>query len=131
MVAVLDDMAAAAFAPVLGKLVRRWTSPAFGLMPEDAAVLKAGYAELVRARDVWLASRGFPSAGRPAEMAAVSTADMEITTLKAGELLNLTPSRVRQLCRAGLLSGRKVDGRWMVRRSAVVAYPMASRRTAA
>ena len=53
---------------------------------------------------------------------APESVDMEITTEEVAELLNRTDSRIRQLCRSGLLPARKVDGRWMVRRSALVSY---------
>jgi excisionase family DNA binding protein len=57
------------------------------------------------------------------EMAPASTVDMkEIDTAKVAELLNLTTSRTRQLLRSGVLPGRKVGRRWLIRRSAVLAY---------
>jgi hypothetical protein len=53
---------------------------------------------------------------------AESLLEMEISPKAAGEFLRLTDSRVRQLLRDGLLPGRLVGRRWVVRRSDVLSY---------
>lgn len=54
-----------------------------------------------------------------------------LTTPQAADRLGLTASRVRQLLRAGILTGRRVGRDWLIDRTAVDALPPESaRRTA-
>jgi excisionase family DNA binding protein len=48
--------------------------------------------------------------------------DEMITPEEASVLLDVSPSRVRQLLRSGELPGRRVGGRWLIDCSDVVAY---------
>ena len=120
--AEIDGMPSAWFARMLEKPVRQWISPASGLTPEDAAGLKAGFDELVRAAGEWRASRGFPSARRSTEMAAASLQREELTPKEAEALLGVSDYRVRQLLRDGKPPGRLEGRRWTVKRSDVIAY---------
>jgi excisionase family DNA binding protein len=120
-------MCAAVFASMLREPLKRRVSAASGIHPDNAAELRAAFDALERVGEGWMASR------RPisvvsrlprlsTEIAPASVVDMEIDTEKAAELLNLTTSRVRQLLRSGVLPGRLVGRRWVVKRSAVIAY---------
>jgi excisionase family DNA binding protein len=121
--AVISPMAAAVFAQMLERPLMRRISPASGIHPDNAAELREMYAELDRVGRGWVASRPISVACRSlTEIAPGSVADMEMSTEKAAELLRLTDSRVRQLLRAGVLPGRKVGRRWVVKRSDVLAY---------
>jgi excisionase family DNA binding protein len=120
--AVVSPMAAAVFAQMLERPLQRRISLSSGIHPENAAELREVYAELDRVGRMWMASRPRKSAGCVTEMNAGSVADMEINTEKAGELLRLTDSRIRQLLRDETLPGRKVGRRWVVKKSDVLAY---------
>jgi excisionase family DNA binding protein len=75
----------------------------------------------MRSRPISVVSRPLTEIGQD------SAVDMEISPRKASELLRVTDSRVRQLLRSGELPGRKVGPRWLVKRSAVLAYVMPRR----
>jgi hypothetical protein len=130
---VVSPLAAAVFAAMLRQPLRRRISPTTGIHPSNAAELWAAFSELERVGEVWKGSRGPISvSSRPVtEMHAGLSPDMEISSEKAGELLDRTTSRVRQLLRSGELSGRKVGGRWVVRKRDVLAYANSSGRLAA
>jgi excisionase family DNA binding protein len=115
-------MAAAVFSQMLARPLRARIAASSGIHPDNAAELREMYAELDRVGRVWMASRPRKSAGCVTEINAGSVADMEINTEKAAELLRLTDARIRQLLRDGSLPGRKVGRRWVVMRSAVIAY---------
>lgn len=68
----------------------------------------------------WRASVGASTEVPTAEMAPPS--DEEISATTAAEVLNLTPSRVRQLLRSEVLPGRKVAGTWLVYRSTLATH---------
>jgi excisionase family DNA binding protein len=124
--AVISPLACAVFAAMLDKPLRRRISLASGIHPGNAAELREMYAELERVGRGWMRSRRISVAAVPAasvtEMGSGSVADMEIDTVKAAELLRFTTSRVRQLLRAGVLPGRKVGRRWVVKKSDILAY---------
>jgi excisionase family DNA binding protein len=120
-------MAAAVFAQMLERPLRRRIAASSGIHPDNAAELRVMYAELDRVGRDWMRSRRSISVGSrlsrlSTEIAPASVVDMEIDTKKAAELLNLTTSRVRQLLRSGVLPGRLVGRCWVVKRSAVIAY---------
>lgn len=48
--------------------------------------------------------------------------DHELTTQDAAELLKISVSEIRALCRTGVLRCSRVRGRWYLSRSAVAAY---------
>jgi excisionase family DNA binding protein len=109
------------FAEMLAKGLRRRIGPASGARPEIAAQLKADFAELRRSGDEWEAARRISVGVRPVtEMAAALP--QEMSPKQAGEMLNRTDSRVRQLLRRGDLPGRRDGRRWVVRRADVEAY---------
>jgi excisionase family DNA binding protein len=110
----------------------RRISPASGIDPANRAELLAAFEGLDRVGQEWMRLRRTISvASRPLmEINARSVADLEIDTEKAAELLNLTTSRVRQLLRSGDLPGRVVGRRWVVKRSAVIAYRVAGKAAA-
>jgi len=123
---LVSGMCAAGFASMLRVPLQRRISLASGIHPGNAAELREMYAELDRVGRVWMASRPRISVVSQlprlsTEMASDSSADM-INTKIAGDMLRLTDSRIRQLLRAGELPGRKVGRRWLVKRSAVLAY---------
>jgi excisionase family DNA binding protein len=120
--AVVSPMAAAVFAQMLERPLRRRICASTGIDPHNAAELREMYAELARVGQGWMASRPRKSAGCVTEINAGSVADMEINTEKAAELLRLTDSRVRQLLRDETLPGRKVGRRWVVQKSDVLAF---------
>jgi excisionase family DNA binding protein len=120
-------MAAAVFASMLREPLKRRISAASGIHPDNAAELRAGFDALDRVGQGWMRSQRSISvasqASRPVtEIDRGSVVDMEIDTKKASELLRQTTSRTRQLLRSGELQGRKVGRRWLVKRSAVIAY---------
>ncbi|HSX68769.1 helix-turn-helix domain-containing protein [Nocardioides sp.] len=53
---------------------------------------------------------------------AVAPRDDLVTVAEAATLGRVTPDRVRQLVREGVLPGQKVDGRWMVRAGGLAAW---------
>jgi excisionase family DNA binding protein len=121
---LVSGMCAAVFASMLRVPLRRRVSLASGIDPANRDELLSNFEELARVGRGWMASRPRVSvaAGSVTEMVSASSVDMEINTEKAAELLNLTTSRVRQLLRSGELPGRLVGRRWVVKRSAVMAY---------
>jgi excisionase family DNA binding protein len=133
---LVSPLAAAVFASMLREPLRRRTCVSTGIAPRNAAELRAAFDALDRVGEEWMRSRRsisvVPRLPRlSTEIAPGSTADMEIDTEKAAELLRLTDSRVRQLLRSGELLGRKAGRRWVVKRSAVAAYAGTSRKAAA
>src|SRR5215217_1247228 len=129
--ALLTGMPAAVFAEMLRVPLQRRISRASGIHPDNAAELWAAFHELDHAGKAWMALRPRKSAGSVTEMHPASSLDMEISPKKAGELLRLTDSRIRQLLRSNELPGRRVGRRWVVKRSAVAAYAGTSRKAAA
>jgi excisionase family DNA binding protein len=129
----ISPMAAAVFAQMLERPLKRRISAATGIDPRNADELREMYAELDRVGSEWLRSRPPISvaAGSVTEMHSASSLDMKIDTIKAAELLRLTDSRVRQLLRDGSLPGRKVGRRWVVKRSDVLAYRVPAGKAAA
>jgi excisionase family DNA binding protein len=122
--AVVSPLAAAVFFEMLDKPLRRRVSLASGIDPRNRDELLSNLEELARVGREWVASQPSISvvSRLSTEMASVSVADMEISPKNAGELLRLTDARIRQLLRDGSLPGRKVGRRWVVKRSAVIAY---------
>jgi excisionase family DNA binding protein len=124
---VIGGMPAAVFASMLKMPLRRRISAATGIDPRNAAELRAAFEELDRVGREWINQTQrlisvVPRLPRfSTEMASDSSADM-INTKIAGEMLRLSDSRIRQLLRSGELPGRKVGRRWLVRRTAVLAY---------
>jgi excisionase family DNA binding protein len=128
----VSPLAAAVFSAMLRRTLRHRISPATGIDPDNATELWAAFQELERVGEAWRASRPISVVSRPVtEMHAGLSPDMEISPKKAAELLDRTTSRVRQLLRSGELSGRKVGGRWVVRKRDVLAYANSSGRLAA
>jgi excisionase family DNA binding protein len=133
--AALTPLACAVFASMLRVPLRRRTSSASGIHPDNAAELRAAYEELDRVGREWMSwqrpiSVAALAAVPATEMARDSVGDM-ITTEIASQMLRLSDSRIRQLLRSGELPGRKVGRRWLVKRSAVAAYAGSSRKAAA
>jgi excisionase family DNA binding protein len=120
--AVVSPMAAAVFAQMLARPLRRRISPGSGIHPENANELREAHAELVRVGEGWRAERISVGSGCVTEIGGGSMQHSEITPKEAAELLNRTDSRVRQLLRDGTLPGRRVGRRWLVQRAAVVAF---------
>jgi excisionase family DNA binding protein len=78
----------------------------------------ADLAELQRVGEEW---RDGNRSGCVTEMRRDSS-QLEISTQEAASMLDRTDSRVRQLLRDGILPGRCVGRRWLVRRCDVVAF---------
>jgi excisionase family DNA binding protein len=119
--AVISPMAAAVFAAMLDRPLRRRISPASGIHPENAAELRAAFDELKRVGEGWRPGRISVGSGCVTEIGRGS-AQQEISTQEAASMLGRTDSRVRQLLRDGTLPGRRVGRRWLVQRAAVTAY---------
>jgi excisionase family DNA binding protein len=125
--AVIGPLACAVFSQMLERPLRRRISASTGIDPRNAAELRAAFEELDRVGREWINQTQrlisvVPRLPRfSTEMASDSSAEM-INTKIAGEMLRLSDSRIRQLLRSGELPGRKVGRRWLVRRTAVLAY---------
>jgi excisionase family DNA binding protein len=102
--------------------------------PEYVRQLRAAYGEIVAAGELWQERR--VSVDGSAEMVVTEIGSDswrvdELSPEGAAELLGVSASRVRQLLRAGVLSGRRVGRSWLVRRDDVAAYVGTPRRDAA
>jgi excisionase family DNA binding protein len=93
--------------------------------PAYVRQLRAAYGEIVAAGELWLERRVSVDGNAEAvvtEIGAASSQHVEITPEEASVLLDVSPSRVRQLLRSGVLHGRRVGRCWLAQRAAVVAY---------
>lgn len=91
------------------------------LPPDMRAELEATRRAIRRAALAYAARPPAASGSTEAEALAVEApSSHEITTAEASTLLALSDRRVRQLAAEGM--GRRVGGRWLVDRSAVLAY---------
>jgi hypothetical protein len=76
----------------------------------DAEVAET-LAELHDLANWWRASVASAEPGPPAETPPPSAT---MTTSQAADRMHVSPSRIRQLLRAGALAGERVDGHWHV-----------------
>ena len=71
----------------------------------------------------WAATACGSSEAVPAEAPVRSTYEPdELSTAEAGDVLQVSPRRVRQLLADGRLAGRRCGGRWRIDRGSVAAY---------
>jgi len=88
-----------------------------------AAALEAAYLDLHEAGKQWIAARGDASAtevGSPAAVPPDAEAPfMWVDCPGAAAALGVSERRVRQLVAGGLLTGRKVGGKWLIDRDDV------------
>jgi len=77
------------------------------------AAARAWVAERGTGQRASVASADGPDSSRSAEAPTSSIPEM-VDTDQAAEVLRVTASRVRQLCRSGVLPARKTAGAWLV-----------------
>ncbi|MFB4300639.1 helix-turn-helix domain-containing protein [Actinomadura sp. NTSP31] len=125
LAAPVSGYPAAEIAQILGEvleevIVRRQRA---GFNPALIADLRTQVATIRLAAQQWREWR--VSAGGSTEVVAAGTAPrspQEITPEQAGALLGVSPSRVRQLLRAGAIEGRKTGRQWLTTRGEVETY---------
>jgi hypothetical protein len=95
------------------------------LHPNRLRELRHAHAAIRAAADVWRECAAADDS--TAEQATADRPDStEIDTTTAAELLGVSPNRVRQLARGGLVNGRRIGRTWLVERNSVEIRRMAA-----
>lgn len=118
---VLSGWSAYAFARVLGRHLPEFLASLDDRLCEP---LEDGLAALDLAGREWAASARGGAAALDAALPVSSNHEQRetISSEEAGDMLGLSPRRVRELAAAGSLYGSRVAGRWTFDRGAVLAY---------
>jgi excisionase family DNA binding protein len=89
--------------------------------PEYVRQLRAAYGEIVAAGELWQERRVSVDGSTKAAVTEIGSSSWqpeELSPEEASVLLDVSPSRVRQLLRSGALEGRRVGRSWLVSRAA-------------
>jgi len=89
------------------------------LHPDLLAELVQQWSTIREAGRQWAEQRAAADGSTAAQATAAPATLSEIDTARAADLLGVTPNRVRQLVREGLLPGRKISRTWLVDMTAI------------